>query len=204
MSAPQAATARAPRGHWQIVLLGLIFLGPVIGATLLFFSGWRPAGQVNHGELIEPARMWPALALREADGKPVAAEPWAGRWNLLYVADDNCDTACERALDLMYRLHLAQGKEADRVARVLVLLRAPRANLAAILARFPGTAAWIAVPGTVPGWETYFSAGAAGATDGSIRFVDPRGYYMMRFTAGSDPNGIRRDLARLLKLSKES
>jgi hypothetical protein len=204
MNTPQAATARGLRGRWQIVLLAVIFLGPVVGATLLFFSGWRPAGQVNHGELIEPARMWPAVALRDADGKPVPAEPWSGRWNLLYVAGDDCDAACESALDLMYRLHLAQGKDANRVARALVVLGTPHANLAAVLARSPGTVAWIAAPGTAPAWETYFSAGAAGAADGSIRFVDPRGYYMMRFTAGSDPNGIRRDLARLLKLSKES
>ncbi len=203
MSTPQPGTTR-PGGRWQVVLLGLIFLGPVLGATLLFFSGWRPAGQVNHGELIEPARAWPAVAMRDADGRPVAAEPWAGRWNLLYVAGDNCDAACERALDLMYRLHLAQGKDAHRVARALILLREPRANLAGVLARFPGTVAWIAAPGTAPAWDVYFSAGAAGAADGSIRFVDPRGYYMMRFAAGSDPNGIRRDLARLLKLSRES
>jgi cytochrome oxidase Cu insertion factor (SCO1/SenC/PrrC family) len=202
MNTPQPGTAR-PRGRWQILLLGVIFLAPVLGATLLFFSGWRPTGQTNHGELIEPARAWPAVAMHDADGKPVAADPWAGHWNLLFVAGDDCDAACESALDVMHRLHLAQGKEADRVARVLVLLRAPRANLAAVLARFPGTVAWIAAPGTSPAWDAYFSAGAAGAADGSIRFVDPRGYYMMRFAAGSDPNGIRRDLARLLKLSKE-
>ena len=205
MVTPESGIAQ-PRGRLQVMLLGLIFLAPVIGATLLFFSGWRPVGQVNHGELIEPARAWPAVPLRGADGTSIASEPWADHWNLVYVVADDCDAACEGALDLMQRLQASQGKEAGRVARALALLREPRRNLTALVSRFPGTAVWIPGSSASPAWDAYFAGHDANgdrvAGDGSIRFVDPRGYYMMRFPAGSDPNGVRRDLARLLKLSK--
>lgn len=200
MTTPSSESARY-RGRWQVLLLGLVFLAPVVGATLLFFSGWRPGGQSKHDELVEPARAWPAVAMHGSDGKPIATKPYADHWTLIYVVNDDCDATCENALGLMHRLHLAQGKEADRVRRALVVLRTPRADLSAVVSRYPGTVAWIAVPQTSAALDTFFATGTGGAADGSIRFMDPRGYYMMRFPSGSDPSDIRRDLARLLKLS---
>ena len=60
----------APAGSGRLVLLlvAAMFFLPVIGAIVLFQSGWRPQSQVNHGELVIPARPVSDVALMAPDG----------------------------------------------------------------------------------------------------------------------------------------
>ena len=44
------------RKHVQMGLLVLVFLVPPLVSYFLFFSGYRPEGSVNHGQLVTPAR----------------------------------------------------------------------------------------------------------------------------------------------------
>ena len=43
---------------------------------------------------------------------------------------------------------------------------------------------------------------APGSAGGDTFLVDPLGNIMMAYEAGSDPNGLKKDLKRLLKVSK--
>jgi hypothetical protein len=174
----------------------------------LFYGGWRPAGQVNHGELVEPPRPWPQAELRQPDGSVINVGAQTNNWLLVYVAATSCDANCEATLDLMQRLRISQGPQSDRVTNVLIVLDpVPVTELAALVERFPGTKIWQASGAPASVLRTHFDVAAAGGDVSAIRFVDPRGYYMMRFPPRTDPtadpSGARRDLARLLKLSKD-
>lgn len=201
-----SATNESPRasGRWQLPLIAFVVFFPVVGAMALFYGGWRPSGQVNHGELVEPPRLWPQIELHQLDGSAVTTGAESGNWLMVYVAAAGCDANCEATLDLMQRLRISQGPQSDRVVNALIVLDpAPDPGLAPLAARFPGTRIWLATRTDVPALRAHFGLPTADFDPGAIRFVDPRGYYMMRFPPGADPSGARKDLARLLKLSKD-
>ena len=61
-------TAPARRKPWPVILLALLFVGPLAAAWIVYFAApdWRPSGQANYGELIDPPIPLPDLALIDA------------------------------------------------------------------------------------------------------------------------------------------
>lgn len=45
-----------PAGRLQLLLLSLVFFGPLILAAWMYFSGtgFQPEGRTNHGQLLDP------------------------------------------------------------------------------------------------------------------------------------------------------
>jgi hypothetical protein len=179
----------APDTHPKrpVLLLGLLFLAPLLGAFVVYYGlGWRPSGRTNHGVLILPARTLPP-----------SAELFSGKWSLVYVGRGDCDADCRDTLYFMRQTHLGLGHLMPRLQRVflvsadccdrdylareqpgLITLSADDAAGAALLAQFPP--------------ERRAS---------TIFIVDPRGNVMMRYDAHQDPKGLRNDLQKLLELS---
>src|SRR5262249_50625980 len=98
------------------------FLAPVVMAFYLYYGlpGWRPAGQVNHGELISPARPLPEVALRTPAGAVTALDFLKGKWTFLYIGKGDCDSRCRQALHDMRQVRLALNQDMQRVQRVFL------------------------------------------------------------------------------------
>ena len=185
-----------PDRRGRLMLLGVagLFLGSMLVAGLLRFSGWRPAGSNVHGELLEPP-----VDLRERapvllDGNERYA--WnapARTWRIVVAPPVECGAACDKLatdLDKVWRL---MGRNADHVdilwacpddaCKVPSPLREDRT-----LRRLKPDAAWRAALPRVdePGVPVYV--------------LDPNGFLILRYPPGSDPGGLRADLAKLLKL----
>ena len=181
------------RNRGMLVALFVLFFGGMLVAGLLRFSGWRPEGSKNKGELLQPYG-----DLR--DHAPALAAGGRYRWSdnprtwRIVTAPQDCDgeraAACTqllRGLDTVWQL---MGKEADRVhvlwaaalpagASVPVEVRQLQmdSRLQAALVHPPATlgdAAWL---------------------------VDPNGFVVLRYAPGFDPGDLRTDLARLLKIN---
>jgi hypothetical protein len=201
MNAPPAAAPAALRARnlRTVGALGALFLLPLALAFFTYYAtGWRPAGHVNHGALIEPPRPLPAASLPRA---PNAAGRTAngalrGTWTLVYVGGGGCDADCARALLVMRQTRLALNNDMTRVARVflatgnccaagpaledagLAVFDASGPEAADLLAQFPQE-----------------------ARARSLYVVDPLGNLMMSYDAQSDPHGLLLDLRMLLRLS---
>ena len=89
-----------------LAALAALFLLPLVIAFFTYYgTGWRPAGRVNHGVLITPARPLPLLALprlslgRAAGApQPSGAAPahgtrLRGKWSLVYVGSGACGSS---------------------------------------------------------------------------------------------------------------
>ncbi len=69
-----------PKGRLQLALLALVFFGPLILATWLYFGGsaMQPSGRTNHGALLQPivtlTEALPGLGDRAAPDGPVAVD----------------------------------------------------------------------------------------------------------------------------------
>src|SRR5690554_987543 len=91
------------RGRRTAMLLFALGFGPMILATIMFYTGWlNPAGHTNQGALINPTVPVAALSLETLSGEPLAERFSAGQTDpqwLLVVAAGECDSRCEELLD---------------------------------------------------------------------------------------------------------
>jgi len=199
---PDATIRRARR---RLLLLIAIFSLPVLIAYALYFSGWRPETSGNYGELVQPPRPLPELALQTLDGKALRLSELRGKWTLLMFAAAECLKPCETTLDKIHRIILAQGKEAERV-RAAFVVTDPRARdwLQYAIKDYPGTLVLTGSADTMRMLASYFtlSKGAPLNDPNRIYVVDPLGNLMMSYPAEADANRVRKDLVRLLRVSQ--
>ncbi len=199
---PDAVRRRARR---RLLLLVAIFSLPVLIAYALYFSGWRPQTSGNYGELVQPPRPLPELALQTLDGTALRVSELRGKWTLLMFSAAECRTPCAATLDKMQRVILAQGKEAERV-RAAFIVTDPRARdgLQYAIKDYSGTLVLTAPADTMRMLASYFTLSKGAPSDDPTRVyvVDPLGNFMLSYPPDADANRMRKDLARLLRVSR--
>lgn len=199
---PDDATRRARR---QLLLLVAIFSLPVLVAYALYFSGWRPETSGNYGELVQPPRPLPGLTLQTLDGKDLGLSGLQGKWTLLMFGIAECTKPCTATLDKIHRIILAQGSKAERVRAVFVVTDSrARDWLQYLLKDYPGTLALAGSANTIRMLTSHFALSQGTPLDdpNRIYLVDPLGNFMMSYPAEADANRVRKDLARLLRVSQ--
>jgi hypothetical protein len=181
------------RNRWTLLALCALFFGGLLLAGALRFSGWRPAGMKNHGELLQPPADLRGVTPQLAAGDAYAWNPAARTWRIAAVARD-CDGArareCAtllRQLDTVWQL---MGKDADRVHVLWIGPLPPGAQRPATLRQLrPDASLRNALP-------------RADDPAGDVVYVlDPNGFVVLRYAPGFDPGGLRSDLSRLLKIN---
>ena len=176
-------------------LAGLVAIFAIpIAASLLTYRFMRPDATANYGELLLPPAAITAQSFGRADGGRFTFSGLGGKWVLVASDSGECAAACAEKLATLRQVRLALGRNASRVARVLVVddLRPPAAG---ITKDFAGTEVAITPAG--------MSLPPGAANDRAhIYLVDPRGNVMMRWPAGADRKRILGDLQRLLKASQ--
>lgn len=188
---PQIKNGRLP--------LLLIFLIPTVAmglAWLMYFTGLLiPQGRTNKGELILPPVQFSELKLLQGEA-PLQLDRLEGSWGVLVFGSANCSgSACQESLYKTRQVHVALGKEADRVVRLYVAPQTPAvpenladehpnifwlsANKAAILKAL-----------NLESWpeNRYF-------------IIDPLGNIMMGYQADQEGGDLLKDLKKLLKTS---
>lgn len=189
-------TDNANKGRRTLLLLALVFLGPMAVAMVLYYTGfqWRPEGTTEHGQLYEPVRPLPELSmtlLGDKGGPAVLRR----KWTLVYIGAGDCDTTCRQALVEMRQVRRALGRDMDRVQR-LFLVTGGSADRSFLAAEHPGIGVSEGDAAT-----TAILQAAGEVRPGDIFLVDPLGNLVMRYPAGTTMKGMHTDLARLLKIS---
>lgn len=215
----ETTTPRQRRNRSILLVIVVIFFGGMLVAGALRFSGWRPAGMKNNGELLQPPADLRTLTPRLADGSAYEWQPQARLWRIAVAPPADCAQACDKLahdIDLVWRL---MGKNADQVQVLWLCARegcmppaplrgdpslrvlAPDSDLHAALQvvdrravmRSPAKEA-VAEQNMTD--QTAVEPGAALP----VYVIDPNGFLILRYPPGSDPGGLRADLAKLLKL----
>lgn len=187
------------RNRIALLLIFALFFGTMLVAGLLRFSGWRPQGSKNFGELLKPPGDLRAISPRLLDGGEYVWKSGERTWRIVVAPPADCGAKCSKLahdIDTVWQLF---GKDADDVhvlwscatidckwpastpAPATLKLLQPDSRLRAGLPRLDER---------VPGKDG----------DLPVYVVDPYGFVILRYPPGFDPAGLRADVAKLLKL----
>ncbi len=189
---PAAAPSATDVGKSRrtLLLIGLVTLAPVIASYVAYY--WFPRDrQVNYGELLPTA---PVPELRGAlpNGEPFKLADLQGKWVLAVAAAGGCDASCAQALYATRQARTIQGREMDRVVRVLLVTDDARVD-ASVFAEHPDLLRARVAPADLARWP---SRGER------IVLVDPLGNLVLAYPRNPDIKALAKDLTRLLKASR--
>ncbi len=193
MSADPNQVASRRRNRAMLVALFGLFFGGMLVAGLLRFSGWRPEGSKNKGEMLQPYGDLREHAPLLANGAVYRWKDSPRTWRIVAMPRD-CDGAraadCAHLLTGLDTVWQLMGKDADRVH----LLWAGAAPAGSALPReVRQVRADDALRAALPRWND--------AKGDAVWLIDPNGFVVLRYAPGSDPGDLRTDLARLLKIN---
>lgn len=204
MSSVNTSENPAPRSRSQIWVLLAVFFAPLVIAFVLYYGleGWRPSGQTNHGELVQPPQPLPESDLPSGTAQPLSASVFKGKWTLVYIGAGDCDARCREALTLIRQTRLALNDDLPRVQRAFLVTQAccdqdylETEHAGLLLGSLEGEAG-------AAFRETFQKAISQPIeTAGRIYIVDPLGNLMMSYPRESEPKGLLNDMKKLLKLS---
>jgi hypothetical protein len=201
--ATQDRGAHDRRQRRLLIALALMFFAPLGLAFYLYYGHgtWHPGGHVNAGELIQPARPLPSLALPLWSSGSTDPNFLRRKWTFLYVLTGPCTEHCRARLYDTRQVRLALDRDMDRVQRVLIadpgccdaqFVREQHPDLITIR---PSEAA-APLLALLPGRE-----GAGDAHAPRVYLIDPLGNLMMSYPADTKAKGMLEDMKRLLRLS---
>ena len=173
-----------------LLWIAVIALAPIIASYAVYYLFPRTPS-ANYGTLLPTAPIAGIEGTRP-DGTPFRLGELRGRWVLVALAGSGCDAGCERRLYATRQARTIQGKEQERIARVLLQAGGGEPS-PALLSQHPGL-----VVARVP-------AAAAARFPGdatSLYLVDPLGNLVLSWPDDPDIKGIARDLTRVLKASR--
>ena len=121
-------TEQVNNNRMVLLLIAGLPLTMMLAATWLWWFVMRGdldligmVGTANRGSLVQPPRQLGEVEFRDIDGRVFALDELEPRWAMLVpAAGEACDAYCENTLYLTRQIHIALGKEFNRVRRLLV------------------------------------------------------------------------------------
>lgn len=180
----------------RLVLLAIfvLFFGSLLGAGVLRFSGWRPAANKAHGELLQPPADLRTVVPQLVDGRDYRWNPAERTWRIALAPPVDCSDACVRLAHQIDTVWQLLGQDADHVQVLWIGVPPPGVPRGGALRMLQSSAALRAgLPRLTP-------APGENPHGVPVYVIDPNGFVILRYAPGFDPSGLRADLAKLLKL----
>ncbi len=175
-------------------LIAAVCIAPFVASFGAYYL-YQPEGRINYGELLEEKRL-PGASLRLTDGKPFSLTQLEGKWLFVTVDDAACGKYCEKKLWQIRQVRKTQGKYPERIERVWLVTGG--GNPAQRLhTEYEGT--WMV---DAAGSALLQALPHTGAIVDHIYLVDPLGNIVLRYPRDADPSRMKKDLERLLKISR--
>jgi len=204
----------------KLTFLLLVTALPVSMATMSFRGAIEEgvvSSTVNKGQLINPPADISALAMRDIEGQPafrtfeeeIASlapdeEYEIKPWLMIYVNGAECESACKERIHYLQQLHIALGKNIQRVRRYY--LNTDMQPFAPDLAEFfradyPSMGLAYTDKETLQQNMSASGVNLDLVAQSYVLLVDPVGNVMMYYTQDHTPEEIMTDLETLLRYS---
>ena len=182
-------------------VLSAVFLAPFLIAWILYLNiNHLHFGTNQHGEFIKPAREINISPLPlPLTGKSLATDYFKNHFTMVYISAATCNADCEEALYLTRQVRYAMGDKIEAIQRLYLVEGTPQNP--GKLQREQADATVADVSGS-DGRAFIQQFGKDGRTMPEIGkfiyLVDPRGFYIMRYSIAGNPEGLLKDLQHLL------
>jgi cytochrome oxidase Cu insertion factor (SCO1/SenC/PrrC family) len=192
------------RGRFFLILLMLVFIGPIIASYgLYYFRNYVPE-ILSNGTLILPPLDLNKLPLYDTQNQKITLKKFGGDWVMLYVEPEKCNKLCIDTLYKMRQIRIRLGKDMDRVKRVILTYQGFRDNALNeyLKSLYKGTL-HIQTPGSdLNNFLAKLPPHDRAIKTGHLYLVDPLGNVMMSYELSQKPKDIYSDMKRLLKASR--
>ena len=220
-SSADALPTGARNGRLILLLIAGIPVTMILAASWLWYFVVNgdldvvgALGTANQGELVQPPRNLAAVDAADALGAVLPFPVSNPKWTLLVPqTGEICRATCEERLYLTRQIHIAMGKEMNRIRRAFITdTPMPEMRLdvpalsddkpvpmdfeAYLRTEHPGLAAVTTTPATM---QTLFPEFAH--EHGTWYLVDPAGWIMMSYSPDISYKNVISDLKFLLKNS---
>lgn len=177
------------RQRLQLLLVAFLFAAPVLVGIVLVAAGWMP-GTKSYGLPILPQRNVASVPVHLDNGQPFAWRDRAFHWTLVALPGPDCEERCLRALDMMHRARITLNQHSDQL-RLLYLGTPPQGEQAHMLLQpwAIGQSSAQAFDDLRPGRRDSVAA----------VLVMPDGVALTHYPAGFDPQGLKKDLHKVIQ-----
>jgi hypothetical protein len=183
-----------PQSRKTLWLVAAVCIAPFVASFTAYYF-YQPDGRVNYGELMADKQL-PDATLKLSDGKMFALSQLRGKWLFVTVDDAACDAYCEKKLWQIRQVRKTQGKYPERIERVWLITGGGQ-PAQRLREEFDGT--WLV---NAAGSAVLDALPHAGTRSDHIYLVDPLGNLVLRYPRDADPSRMKKDLDRLLKVSR--
>jgi cytochrome oxidase Cu insertion factor (SCO1/SenC/PrrC family) len=193
----QPTNRPAQSGKWKLFLVLAICAAPLAFAYLTYYV-IKPTARTNYGTLLDP-RQYPIPKLNSVlqGGGPTELSAYQGKWIMLQVSASDCQKQCQDGLFAMRQLRLMQGKDMDRIERVMLV--PDQLPIDTILIRSTDGMHILRVDPKV--LDSWLPTESGTTNQDRLYLIDPLGNLIMRYPVGADPYKVKTDIVKLLKAS---
>lgn len=179
--------------------LALVILIPTVAmamAWIMYFTGVLiPEGRTNKGELLLPPARFADLHLQDGEKSAEVSET-EGQWRVIVFGSNRCDDPqCVKSLYKTRQVHIALGKDADRMTRLYIAPEKP-APSSELETEHPGIY-WLNADQD----HVQTTLGLKQWPENRIFIVDPLGNLIMGYQVDQSGGDLLNDLKKLLKAS---
>lgn len=158
-------------------------------------------GTANRGSLLQPPVNLADLQVVDARGQEFEADAGDGPlWRIMVPGHRDCDVDCQHLLYYTRQIHRAMGKYQNRIARVFLGIGMDGSEpLNAELRQEYPQLKLLYTPSA--SFQAQLDDRRAAAEQPAYYLVDPRGWIILSYPAGTDGKDLMADLKFLLKNS---
>lgn len=176
----------------NLIIIFAVGLVPLFVAyfVFVFFPTWLPDLTTNEGQLILPPVSNELIGLSLTDSK----------WSLIIPMGESCDEKCERRFYLARQVHVALGKESNRLKRILITTGTGNtAGVKKMMVKYKGMHKVVLDGDQV---VSVLKKVVAFPIMGNFIFLmDPNGNIMMFYSMAKIGKPMLKDLKHLMKIS---
>ncbi|OED41504.1 hypothetical protein ACH42_13825 [Endozoicomonas sp. (ex Bugula neritina AB1)] len=189
--------AKPKSSRWQAWLIFLIPTIAMSAAWFVYFTGVGiPDGRTNKGELILPSALLSELQLNDGSSL-VEQQQLEGRWGVLVFGSVSCEQqGCQDSLYKTRQVHIALGKESDRLMRLYVAPETP--VISERIRQEHPEMLWLHTSKAL----SLKALNVEKWPENQFYIVDPLGNIMMKYKPGQVGGDLLKDLKKLMKASK--
>jgi cytochrome oxidase Cu insertion factor (SCO1/SenC/PrrC family) len=177
------------RQRLQLLLVASLFAAPVLVGIALVAAGWMP-GTRSYGLPILPQRNVANVPVQLESGQRFVWRDRSFHWTLVALPGPDCEERCLRALDMIHRVRITLNQHSDQL-HLLYLGTPPQGDQARMLLQ-----PWAVAQTTAHAFDDLRPSRRDSV---AAVLVMPDGVALTHYPAGFDPDGLKKDLHKVIQ-----